>query len=95
MWRIAAKADEVALNKSVEVYFPEDDDADLPYRDDHPGQSPKGYLISIDSPLGKMALHHKEGDRVHVAVNENTGYSVVIKKVGKAEDDAQDVIKGF
>ncbi|HUM84489.1 MAG TPA: transcription elongation factor GreA [Lachnospiraceae bacterium] len=91
----SAKADEVALNKSVEVYFPEDDETQT-FRivTTIRGNSLKG-LISIDSPLGKALLHHKEGDRVHVAVNENTGYSVVIKKVGKAEDDAQDVIKGF
>ena len=58
------------------------------------GNSMKG-LISIESPLGKAIQGHKEGERVHVQVNEKAGYDVVIRKIIKTEDDSQDNIRGF
>ncbi len=51
--------------------------------------------ISIDSPIGKAILGHKEGDRVFVKVNENVGYYVVIKKILKTTDDSEDKIRSF
>ncbi|MBQ0059286.1 MAG: transcription elongation factor GreA [Lachnospiraceae bacterium] len=85
----------VAMNKSVEVYFPEGDETEE-YKivTTIRGNSLKG-LISIDSPLGKALLGHVEGDTVHIVINENVGYDVVIKKVGPAQDDSDDEIKAF
>ena len=51
--------------------------------------------ISIDSPIGKAILGHKEGDRVFVKVNENVGYYVVIKEILKTTDDSEDKIRSF
>ena len=87
--------DEVAINKPVEVYFPDDDETET-FRlvTTIRGNSLKG-LISIDSPIGKALIGHREGETVHVAINENAGYDVVIKKVYEATDDAEDTIKGF
>ena len=36
-------------------------------------------LVSIESPLGKALLGHKEGDRVFIKVNDDFGYYVIVK----------------
>ena len=58
------------------------------------GNSLKG-LISIESPLGKAVRGHKEGDSVYVRLGENTGYSVVIKKIEKTGEDDTDRIRSY
>ena len=52
-------------------------------------------LVSIESPIGKALLGHKEGDRVYVKVNDDYGYYVVIRKVIKTESEADDHIRSF
>ena len=90
-----AEDDQVAMNKSVEVYFPEDDETET-FRivTTIRGNSLKN-LISIDSPLGKALLHHRVGDRVHVKINESAGYDVIIKSIGNLTDESQDEIRKF
>lgn len=90
-----SKQDEIGINNTVELYFEEDDEIET-YRlvTSIRGNSMKGF-ISIESPLGKAIKGHKEGDRVHVQVNEKAGYDVVVKKIIKTEDDSQDSIRGF
>ncbi len=90
-----SKPDEIGINNTVELYFEEDDEVET-YRlvTSIRGNSMKG-LISIESPLGKAIQGHKEGERVHVQVNEKAGYDVVIRKIIKTEDDSQDNIRGF
>ena len=87
--------DEVTMNKSVEDYFPDDDETET-YRivTTIRGNSLKG-LISIDSPLGKALLHHKAGDTVHVNVNKTVGYDVEIRSIGAAADESEDEIRKF
>ena len=86
--------DEVAMNKRVEVYFPDDDETQV-YRivTTIRGNTLKG-LISIDSPLGKALLHHRVGETVHVKVGEG-GYDVEIRSISGAEDEDEDVIRSF
>ena len=89
-----SKADEVGLNNLVELYFEEDDETEqVKLVTSIRGNSLDG-RISIESPLGKAILGHKEGDRVHVQVNEGYGYEVVIKAIDKSGDDGDD-IRGF
>ena len=90
-----SRSDEVGLNNTVEVYF-EDEDETETYKlvTSIRGNSMKG-MISIDSPIGKAILGHKEGDRVFVKVNENVGYYVVIKEILKTTDDSEDKIRSF
>lgn len=90
-----SKSDEIGINNTVELYFEDDDEVET-YRlvTSIRGNSMKG-LISIESPLGKAIRGHKEGERVHVQVNEKAGYDVVIRKITKTEDDSQDSIRGF
>ena len=84
-----------ALNRRVEVYFPEDDETET-YKivTTIRGNSLKG-LISIDSPLGKALLGHGVGETVTVTMDNGYSYEVVIKNVGAIEDDADDAIKSF
>lgn len=88
-------SDEVAINKPVEIYFPDDDETET-FRlvTTIRGNSLKG-LISIDSPIGKAIIGHHEGETVRVEVQPGAGYDIIIKKVYEATDDADDAIKGF
>ena len=90
-----SKADEVGLNNTVEVYVEDDDEVET-YRivTSVRGNSLKG-LISIESPVGKALLGHREGDRVYVKVNDDYGYYLVIRKVIKTESEAEDHIRSF
>lgn len=90
-----SSADEVGLNNTVKVLFEDDDEIET-YRlvTTVRGSSLEG-RISIDSPIGKAILGHKEGDRVFVKVNENVGYYVVIKEILKTTDDSEDKIRSF
>ena len=90
----ASAEDEVAMNKTVEVYFPEDDETEE-YRivTTIRGNTLKG-LISIDSPLGKALLRHHVGDTVHVPVGGG-GYDVVIRSISEAKAEDDDVIRSF
>ena len=87
-------SDEVAMNKTVEVYFPDDDETET-YRivTTIRGNTLKG-LISIDSPLGKALMHHRVGERVHVRVGDG-GYDVEIRSISEAKDESEDVIRSF
>lgn len=90
-----SKTDEVGLNNTVELYC-EDDDQVETYRivTSVRGSSLNG-LVSIESPIGKALLGHKEGDRVFVRVNDEYGYYVVIRKVIKTESEEGDQIRSY
>ena len=90
-----SKADEIGLNNTVELYCEDDDEVET-YRivTSVRGSSLNG-LVSIESPIGKALLGHKEGDRVYIKVNDDFGYYVVIRKVIKTEDEAEDHIRSF
>ena len=44
-------------------------------------------LISKESPVGKAVIGHRAGETMHVQVNENVGYDIVIRSVEKGQDD--------
>ena len=76
-----SKEDEIGLNNTVEVYCEDDEEVET-YRivTSVRGSSLNG-LVSIESPLGKALLGHKEGDRVFIKVNDDFGYYVIVKKM--------------
>ena len=90
-----SRPDEIGINNTVELYFEDDDEVET-YRlvTSIRGNSMKG-LISIESPLGKAIKGLKEGDRVHVMVNDKSGYDVIVRRIIKTEDDSQDTIRSF
>ena len=90
-----SKEDEIGLNNTVEVYCEDDEEVET-YRivTSVRGSSLNG-LVSIESPLGKALLGHKEGDRVFIKVNDDFGYYVIVKKVIKAQSEDKDHIRSF
>lgn len=90
-----SKEDEIGLNNTVEVYCEDDEEVET-YRivTSVRGSSLNG-LVSIESPLGKALLGHKEGDRVFIKVNDDFGYYVIVKKVIKTQSEDEDHIRGF
>ena len=90
-----SKEDEIGLNKTVEVYCEDDEEVET-YRivTSVRGSSLNG-LVSIESPLGKALLGHKEGDRVFIKVNDDFGYYVIVKKVIKTQSEDEDHIRSF
>lgn len=87
--------DEVGLNNIVTVYF-EEDDEEVTYKivTTVRGDSLNN-LITIESPLGKALMKHKEGDRVSVFVNDNYSYYVKILKIENNKDDSEDRIRQY
>lgn len=90
-----SKEDEVGINNLVEVYFEDEDETEKYKLVTSIRGNSLDNKISIESPIGKAILKHKEGDRVWVKISENAGYYVVIRKIEKNTDDAEDVIKSF
>ena len=91
----SSKDDEVGINNTVSVLFDgEDEEEKYKIVTTVRSDSLKG-LISIDSPLGKALLGHKEGDRVHVTVDENISYYVTIRAIDKTTDDSQDQLRKY
>ena len=90
-----SKADEAGMNNVIEVYFEDDDETETYKLVTSIRGNSLDNKISIESPLGKAILGHKEGDRVWVKINERAGYYIVIKKILKNTDDTEDEIKSF
>ena len=90
-----SKEDEIGLNNTVEVYCEDDEEVET-YRivTSVRGSSLNG-LVSIESPLGKALLGHKEGGRVFIKVNDDFGYYVIVKKVIKTQSEDEDHIRSF
>ena len=90
-----SKEDEIGLNNTVEVYCEDDEEVET-YRivTSVRGSSLNG-LVSIESPLGKALLGHKEGDRIFIKVNDDFGYYVIVKKVIKTQSEDEDHIRSF
>ena len=82
-----AEADEVGINKVVELYFEDDAEVEeFKIVTTVRGNSLKN-LVSIESPIGKSLLGHKVGDRVWIAINDKAGYYVEIKSIRTDESD--------
>ncbi|MCD8249151.1 MAG: transcription elongation factor GreA [Lachnospiraceae bacterium] len=91
----ASSADEVGLNKSVTVYIEEDDECETYKIVTSIRANSRENRISIESPLGKALLHHREGDRVTIPVNDSYSYDVVIREISDSDDEENDRIRGF
>ena len=90
-----SKEDEVGLNNTVELYCEDDDEVET-YRlvTSVRGSSLNG-LISIESPIAKAMLGHREADRVYVKANDDYGYYVVIRKVINTQSEEDDQIRSY
>ncbi len=90
-----SKDDEVGLNNTVDVYYPEDDmEQTLRLVTSIRGDSLNN-LISIESPMGKALLGHKVGETVTVHVNEGYSYEVEIRNIINTQDEGNDKISSY
>ena len=79
----------------MHLYFEEDDEVEVfKLVTTVRGNSLKG-LISTESPIGKVILGKKAGDRVFIRVSGDAGYYVVIKKIDKTGESEEDTIRKF
>lgn len=90
-----SKDDEVGLNNIVTVYYEEDKEEETYKIVTTVRGDSLNNLITIESPLGKALMKHKEGDRVLVQVNDNYSYYVKILKIENNKDDSEDRIRGY
>lgn len=82
-----AADDEVGINKTVTVYFEDEDETEeFTLVTTMRGNSMEG-RISIESPMGRAVLGHKKGDRVLVKINSGVSYYVKIQDVKSCEED--------
>ena len=87
-----SKADEVGMNDTVTLYFPEEE----VYRivTSIRGQSLEGKISNI-SPLGKAIIGKKLGQRVEVLPENGISYSVEIRKIEKTGEKEEESIRKF
>lgn len=86
--------DEIGLNKTVEVEFVDDGMRETYRFVTTIRNNPLQGLISIESPIAKALMGHKQGDIVHVKVNEQVEYDVkVISVINTPDDDSIEIRK--
>ena len=90
-----SKEDEVGLDNTVTVYFVEDKEEETFKIVTSVRGDSVSNLITIESPLGKALMGHKEGDTVSVKVNEQVSYDGVSKKIEKTKDEGKEGIREF
>ena len=90
-----AAENEAGINKKVTLYIPEDDAEEIYTIVSTMRQDTLKGLISVESPLGKALLHHREGDTVTVHVNSGFSYQAVIRKVEDSEDAASASLRNY
>lgn len=79
-----SSGDVVGLFDKVIIYIPDDDEEQTIRLVTTLRQNALEGLISKESPVGKAVMGHRAGETVHVQVNENVGYDIVIRSVEKA-----------
>ena len=79
--------DTVGLFDKVVIYIPDDDEEQTIRLVTTLRQNALEGLISKESPVGKAVMGHRAGETVHVQVNEDVGYDIVIRSVEKGQDD--------
>ena len=90
-----AAEDAVGLYDRVTVYVEEDDETETYQIVTTMRQDALHGLISRESPVGKAVLGKKVGDRVHIQVDADYGYDVVIRAIEKAKDDGSIPLNKF
>ncbi len=90
-----ASADEVGIEKTVRVLF-EEDDSEEEYRIVTPIRcNSLENKISIESPIGKALMGHKEGEHVEVMLPDGGSYTLQILKITNTVDDGTDRLRSY
>ena len=83
----SAGDDQVGLFDLVELYLEEDDETETVQVVTTVRCDPRQGRISKESPMGKVLLGKKLGDRFEVKVNDSYSYWAEIRSITKSEDD--------
>lgn len=87
--------DEIGINDTVNLFFEDEmTEEEVTIVSTMRGDS-LNKLISVESPIGKAILGHKEGDRVEIQVNKDFSYFVKILKISKDNLGEQARLRGF
>lgn len=85
----------VGLYDKVTVFLPDDDETETYQIVTTMRQDALRGLISRESPVGKALLGKREGDTVHVQVDADFGYDMVIQKIDKGQDEGAIPLNAF
>lgn len=88
-------ADEVGLYDRVELYIEDDDETQTVQVVTTVRCDPLNGLISKESPLGRVLLGRKTGDRVTVQVSETYSYIAIVRSIEKGSDDGSAALLQF
>ncbi len=83
----SADDDQVGLFDLVELYMEEDDETETVQVVTTVRCDPRQGRISKESPMGKVLLGKRLGDRFEVKVNDSYSYWAEIRSITKSEDD--------
>ena len=90
-----SKDDEVGMNNTVTLYFPEDDiTEEMKIVTTIRGDSLSN-KISMESPLGKALMGRHKGDVVTVKVDDGYSYEVEIREIRNTTDESEDTISSY
>ena len=81
--------DEVGLNKTVDLYFIDDDETETYTLVTTVLGNSLDNKISIESPLGKAILGKHCGDTAHVEFKPGVGYDVEIRSIKECTEDME------
>ena len=81
--------DQVGLYDKVTVYMEEDDETQVYQIVTTMRQDVLKGLISKESPVGKALLGRRAGERIHIQVNPDYGYDLVIQSIEKGSDSGE------
>ena len=81
--------DQVGMYDRVTLYMEDDDETETYQIVTAMRQNVLQGRISRESPVGRVLMGKKVGDRVHIQVNESYGYDAVIRAIEKGEDDGE------
>ena len=81
--------DQVGMYDRVTLYMEDDDETETYQIVTAMRQNVLQGCISRESPVGRVLMGKKVGDRVHIQVNESYGYDAVIRAIEKGEDDGE------
>ena len=81
--------DQVGMYDRVTLYMEDDDETETYQIVTAMRQNVLQGRISRESPVGRVLMGKKVGDRFHIQVNESYGYDAVIRAIEKGEDDGE------
>lgn len=87
--------DEVGINNTVTIYYPEDDEEETYKLVTAVRADSLSGLITMESPLGKALMGKKVGDTVKVQVSDTYSYEVVVRKIENTKDEGQEKIRRY